>query len=93
MNKEKQLLKDMQDFCGDVGITMHTLQNRLRYPMLKDRITGENVKGLKKRTIERIYNEMDLMRFQYMARTAKTLEEAETAAKWLLNPTEEEEAA
>lgn len=80
--KAKILLRDIEIFCDEFGITPETFVNRLQYPRLLGRLKeGQTVKLV---TIERVYMEMELQRFKMEVKECKTLRQCvEVAHKFL----------
>lgn len=84
MSKEKTkiLLRDIEIFCDEFGITPETFVGRLQYPRLIERL--EDGKHIKPVTVERVYMEMELQRFKMEVKECKTLRQGvEVAMKFL----------
>ena len=76
MSKErtKILLRDIEIFCDEFGITPDTFTGRMKYPRLVQRL--QQGKYVKEVTMERVYTEMELQRFKMAVKEVTTLRQA-----------------
>lgn len=80
MSKEtaNKILRDIDIFCAEFDIDQKTFLNWIKYPSLRERLLeGKRVKPI---TIERVYSEMELRRFQIEIKECTSIRQAVQAA-------------
>lgn len=78
----KAILRDIEIFCDEFNVVPETLANWIKYPAILSRL--ENGQRVKPVTVERLYQYMELKRFQNDVKNCADLRQAVKVAHTFL---------